>query len=78
VLWAANACLRKDAPPEERPRRQERADRCYALLGFASLEDCSRRATEAQALIRQVAAYADGVVAAYGEDSPEAPPRGPL
>lgn len=68
VLWASNACLQKDAPPEERPRWQERTNRCYALLGLASMGDYSRRASEAKALIRQVISYTDGAVAAYVED----------
>lgn len=68
VLWASNACLQKDAPPEERPHWQERADRCYALLSLASIEDCSHQIPEAKALIEQVMGYTDGVVGAYTDE----------
>jgi hypothetical protein len=69
VLWAANLCLQKDAPPDERPHWQERAERCYAHFGLVSMDAAHQREREAQLLIEQVVSYTDGVVSAYSEDS---------
>jgi hypothetical protein len=68
VLWAANLCLQKDAPPEERPRWQERADRFYASLGLSSMEAYRQRVKEAYPLMERIVSYTDEAVMSYSEE----------